>query len=255
MEKNTARPLKNQNKKIFLIAFSEDQKRTQVSSWITKKFEDAAIFTSTDPADCLQKIRNATPTVLITNFTLSKSSTLQTLESLMADETYAQLPIVVVGSESQKADYMDAVVTGKVQFLDRLDNEQELYPILNRALNFSTALNPSHYQTKYLSPGDILIKEGEKSEIVYILKKGQLVASKMQDGAEVVLGSVYPGEFVGEMGFLNGSVRVATVKASEDSQVVSIPVEIFESVIFKRPSWSKQILATLSKRLSASLKK
>jgi CRP/FNR family cyclic AMP-dependent transcriptional regulator len=150
---------------------------------------------------------------------------------------------------------MDEVVTGKLQFIDHLNSEMDFYPLLNRAMNFATSLNPSNYQMKYLSPGETLIREGESSDHVFILKKGMLMASKTENNKEVILGPIHPGEFVGEMGFLNNTKRVATVKAVQESQVVSIPVEIFDTVIFKRPSWAKLILTTISKRLSTTLKK
>jgi CRP/FNR family cyclic AMP-dependent transcriptional regulator len=255
MDTSGTRTLKNQNKKIFLIASIDSERRQVVSEWITKKFEDSLVYTASEYAECFQKIRNAPPSVLITDFVLAKSNSVQTIESLMQDEEYANLPIIVLGGTSQKVDYMDAVVTGKVQFVENIKNEVDLYPYLVRALNFASASSPSHYETKFLMPGDTLIQEGEISDKVFILKKGRLIASKIQDGKEEILGTIEAGEFVGEMGFLNDALRVATVKALEESQVVSIPVEIFDKVIFKRPSWSKLILSTISKRLSATLKR
>ena len=57
------------------------------------------------------------------------------------------------------------------------------------------------------------------------------------------------------MAFLNHSERVASVAATEASEVVEIPITIFDQVIFKRPAWSKLLLETMSRRLGAALKR
>ena len=185
MEKNSSLSLKNHNKKSFLISSADHAKCSLISSWVKNKFGDSVVYTASEQRECFQKILNAPPTVLITDFILSKSNTVQTLDNLIDAPEYKLLPLIVIGVGTQKADYVDAVVTGKVQFIDNLQTEDELSPYLNRAINFASALSPSSYLVKYLNPGDVLIKEGEISNQVYILKKGKLRVYKYVENTEL----------------------------------------------------------------------
>ena len=100
-----------------------------------------------------------------------------------------------------------------------------------------------------LSKGDVLIREGEKAEFVYLLQKGRLRAVHFEGAEERLLGGVEPGEFVGEMAYINQELRSATVIADEESELVEIPIQYVDQILFQKPSWAKALMRTLSRRL------
>jgi CRP-like cAMP-binding protein len=73
---------------------------------------------------------------------------------------------------------------------------------------------------KYLSPGEVLIKQGEPVDAVYIVLEGTLSVRTQADIEIARLGS---GEIVGEMSFVDARPPLATVIALEVSLVLSIP--------------------------------
>lgn len=73
-----------------------------------------------------------------------------------------------------------------------------------------------------VSAGTILIKEGKPIDALYIVLSGTLVVSvEALEGKEIARLST--GEVVGEMSFVDARPPSATVKAFENSLVLSIP--------------------------------
>ncbi len=78
-------------------------------------------------------------------------------------------------------------------------------------------------KTVRLNPGQTLMREGETTDDVYVLAEGRLRVTRHEDGQDVHVGDVLPGESVGEMALVRDSPRTATVSATEDSTVFEIP--------------------------------
>ena len=65
--------------------------------------------------------------------------------------------------------------------------------------------------------GDIILKQGEESEFAYRVITGEVeVFSELED-QKVVLGIVKAGEFLGEMGIIEGRPRSASSERLRES--------------------------------------
>ena len=100
-----------------------------------------------------------------------------------------------------------------------------------------------------LKPEDFLMREGEASDSMYYVKSGTLAIYKRKGGAEKQIGTIYAGELVGEMSFLDSQPRSASVKAIQESEVVEIPRVKFNKFLEGQPSWFRALLETLLDRL------
>ena len=116
------------------------------------------------------------------------------------------------------------------------------------ALQFSHG-KVSRFYIRFLARGDVLIREGDHAEFVYILKHGELSAWREREGRRVELGKIEPGEFVGEMAYINGEPRTANVEALTECELVEIPLGSLDRLLHARPTWAKSLLYTLAKRL------
>ena len=101
----------------------------------------------------------------------------------------------------------------------------------------------------YLSQGDYLMREGEEGDAMYYLEKGTLGIYKRKGDREGQIGTVYKGEVVGEMSFLDSQKRSATVKAVTDCELLEIPHEKFIAFFNKLPKWYQALINTLLDRL------
>ena len=103
--------------------------------------------------------------------------------------------------------------------------------------------------TKIVAKDEYIIREGEASTEMYYLNKGTLAIYKRKGDHEKQIGTIYSGELVGEMSFLDNEPRSASVKATTESELTIIPREKLNKQIENQPSWVKVLLSTLTERL------
>ncbi|MBC74627.1 MAG: hypothetical protein CME64_01285 [Halobacteriovoraceae bacterium] len=102
-----------------------------------------------------------------------------------------------------------------------------------------------------VSEGEYLITEGgSKNQEMYWVLSGEFIITKMnKEEKNIIIGHVKQGELVGEMSFLDSLPRSASVKATEDSEVLVIPHKKFMDVLDSQPRWFRSLMTTLSHRL------
>lgn len=100
-----------------------------------------------------------------------------------------------------------------------------------------------------LLKGENLITEGEPSTEMYFLISGKLKVTKNINGEDKVLGEIDKGQLAGEMSFLDKKTRSANVVADTDCEVLIIPPEKFEKVLYELPDWVRTLQNTLIARL------
>lgn len=244
-----------EDKKLFLIVSESEKKLRWYYDVIERHFGKPTIFNATDGLMALSKLENAPPHLLVIDVDLPKMTGLQVVDRILEMKELESTAIVLIGKIPEKERYLDELVTGKIQFLSDEYNESEATKCLAKGLNFSSHKGVAEFYLKFLTKGDVLLKEGDKADFVYFVKKGQLRAFKQKDGSELTLGYIDFGEFVGEMAYINGEPRSANVDALTDCELIEVPVGTFEKVLFSRPSWSKALMTTLSKRVKAANEK
>ena len=100
-----------------------------------------------------------------------------------------------------------------------------------------------------LEPGDVLLKQGDSSESMFIIYSGRMeVLIQQAAGDEVTVGSIGPGETAGEIQILTGGKRTATVQTVEKSEVLKLNKDTFETLISTNPDMLKTLAETVHKR-------
>ena len=107
---------------------------------------------------------------------------------------------------------------------------------------------------KILSPGDILFRDGDPPDEVYLIKEGSIEISKGSGIKKKVLAILNEGDFLGEMAVIDGSPRSATAKALTETKLITLDTEEFKKEIEKDPMIGALIF-TLIKRLRKTNKK
>ncbi len=93
--------------------------------------------------------------------------------------------------------------------------------------------------------GDTLVREGERTNSIYILLNGRLGIFK---GALMISEFTDKGIVVGEMTAILGEKRTATIRALEDTLVIELKAGI-DAIIAQYPEIAKKIMINLAERL------
>ena len=87
-----------------------------------------------------------------------------------------------------------------------------------------------------LQHGEVLIREGSADDHLYVVASGVLGVVK---GAgleeEVTINAIRPGDVVGELSFLDGATRYASLVALSDTRVLGLSREALEGLLETRP--------------------
>jgi signal transduction histidine kinase len=103
-----------------------------------------------------------------------------------------------------------------------------------------------------LAVGDVLAREGEPGDAMFVIVTGELEVVKRSRTADVPIGVVGPGEIVGEMAMLETQPRMASVRAIAATRVVRIRGDVVLQLIRTRPSATLSMLRTVMGRLRSS---
>jgi CRP-like cAMP-binding protein len=104
--------------------------------------------------------------------------------------------------------------------------------------------------------GQYLCRIGDPSEALYIIINGALDVVLGQDQAgQVVVASLGPGQIVGELEAMTSSLRMASLLATEETQLLEISTAKFDEMLkANRPAANKVVLSiakALARRLAA----
>jgi CRP/FNR family transcriptional regulator, cyclic AMP receptor protein len=106
---------------------------------------------------------------------------------------------------------------------------------------------------KHFEPGDIVFKEGEKGDLMYVLLEGSVELKKKVERGETVLKVVdTPNDFFGEMALLDERPRSATAIASKKTKVLAVDGPTFESMILANGKFALKIIKVLAARIRRS---
>lgn len=101
----------------------------------------------------------------------------------------------------------------------------------------------------FVPSGELVIREGEHGDAMYVLLEGQIEVTKCQGGRDVVLARRGSGDFIGEMSLLQEAPRYASVRTLRDCRFLVVSKEAFDSLVSCSPSVPLTIARVLLQRL------
>jgi CRP-like cAMP-binding protein len=108
-------------------------------------------------------------------------------------------------------------------------------------------------ENKEFIKGEIIFREGDLGDVMYVLQEGVVDLKKKVEKGEVVLKTITrPSEFFGEMALIDGSPRSASAVAAAPTKVISIDGKSFEKMILSNGKFALKIIKILSDRIRNS---
>jgi CRP/FNR family cyclic AMP-dependent transcriptional regulator len=113
---------------------------------------------------------------------------------------------------------------------------------LNSILAFS--------QDRRFSDGQVIFQKGDPGTSLMVVLRGRVkISTCSEDGREVFLNVIEPGQIVGEIAFLDGQQRSADATAVGDCVVMTIDRRDFIPYLESNPKTAVQLLTILCARL------
>jgi CRP-like cAMP-binding protein len=95
-------------------------------------------------------------------------------------------------------------------------------------------------------PGGVVLSPDQPSDCLLLVVSGRLAVSVHLEGQELALGEKGPGDWAGEVTFLNPGIPSATVRAVEPSALLALSSGDFAALCEKQAPLAKALLHGLS---------
>lgn len=235
-----------------MIATERPGDRQEIEGSVIRHLPGATVYQSGDGSEAWVKMENVPPHVLILHSALAKTDGLSLVKLAMSDRRFDQTSFVFLEPPPEQEVFVDEIVTGRIQFLGWEVPDERFAKALARALNDVASREKTEFKLRFLALGDQLIRKGDPGDNVYLVRRGRLEARVGAPPDGPLLGTIETGEFVGEMAYINGEPRSADVFAVGDCELIEIPIDHLDFLLYQKPSWSKALMKTLSKRVQRS---
>jgi len=127
-----------------------------------------------------------------------------------------------------------------IEFLTDLE-EEELWELLGRMDRLT------------FGPGEDIIREGDTGDSIYIISEGRVSVSTDAGGNVVVLAELGEQDFFGEVSFLTGRPRTATVTAIETTQIMELKRSEVNDLMRRYPNVEKVLMMFHQNRVADTI--
>lgn len=135
---------------------------------------------------------------------------------------------------------MSLNLLARIPFFTNLPNDE-----LDRVMTGLEVVN--------LKAGEILFREGDTGEHMYVVVDGQLEILKAPDtDEEMILNMIHAGEYIGEMSLITGAPRTASVRAHGNVILLSMSRSQLMDLLQRHPQLANDMVGVLSQRLDST---
>lgn len=106
--------------------------------------------------------------------------------------------------------------------------------------------------TRRYQAGEILFREGDAADALYVLRRGAVTVSRSVGGREVVLTYLSAGNYVGEIALVSDAPRTATIRAAAATEAVLLEAARFSAVLGDNASVRSEVVGRYLERVGAN---
>lgn len=132
----------------------------------------------------------------------------------------------------------------------------DAHPVLAKAVGASSAiaLMPFFSRREFI-PGEPVMRHGESVQTLFFVCSGTVVAKSNDSDDAVVFGTVGPGQWLGEIGIIDGGVATATVIATSPVVALQMDGQGFSRLQQQDPRAFSVLLTVFSRGVAARLRR
>lgn len=108
----------------------------------------------------------------------------------------------------------------------------------------------AHVAMRAVEKGELIVKQGDAADSIYVMVSGKAkVFMSNEQQREVILNTIGPGDFFGELPMFDFEPRSASVAALEQCYVQSLSYKALQRSMEKSPEISRRLMLTMAGRL------
>src|SRR3989338_6487832 len=104
-------------------------------------------------------------------------------------------------------------------------------------------------QVRFFRPTELLFRENDTSNCMYLIKKGTVAIRKKKGKESIELAKIYSGEVIGELSFFDRAPRSASAVALTEVEAMEIGFDNLDRIYAGVPDYMKTIMAAVAERL------
>lgn len=110
-------------------------------------------------------------------------------------------------------------------------------------------MKDSDYVGRIYADGEVIFKEGDKGEGMYVIQAGKVKITRQTPSGEVILNTLSGGDIFGEMALFDRLPRSATATAVGEARILSVDKTKLFTLISRDATTAFKIIETMSSRI------
>jgi len=179
------------------------------------------------------------------------------IEDFIERTSYAEEPLVTTHS-AELHEQEEVVIQQKTELSDVLRSEDSCshFPSLFASLPEDEIKQLiDRVEPQLFSPGQMILEEGDSGDSIFFIKSGHARVVSHILGKELELATLSAGDVFGEVAFLTGRPRTASVIALDRLEVIEFKKFLLEEIFEKYPDVLKKLDDFYQCRVQDTLKK
>lgn len=258
-------------KKILLI---EDNQEVRENTAEILELANYKVITAENGKKGVEMAKSELPDLIICDIMMPELDGYGVLRFLGKDVQTASIPFIFLSAKAEKEDLRKGMGLGADDYLTKPFDDMELLDAIevrlkkneqlkkefqkdSEGLNsfFETAksvgeldkLTTNPKRTIHMPKKQVIFHEGAYPNYVYFLNKGRVKTSKFDRlGNELITGLYKGGEFFGYIDILENSNYSESAETLEDSDVVQIPRDEFNTLLYQNRDIANKFIKLLS---------
>lgn len=211
------------------------------------------------------------PDLILCDIMMPERDGYEVLYLLSKNPSTASIPFIFLTAKAEKEDFRKGMNLGADDYITKPFEEMELLGAIERRLEKYAGLKKSQTSEDFLSAAskypnlqtilenrksrkfgkkDIIYREGDFASYAYLIRSGKVKTYKINvDGKEFIHDILTEGSYLGEKALIMDTDRTEFAMAMEDTELILIPRQDFQDLIFQNREVSGEFIKKLSDNL------
>jgi uncharacterized membrane protein len=104
-------------------------------------------------------------------------------------------------------------------------------------------------EEKFYAPGDVIFRQGDEGSSLFVIEDGAVDIAYGEGAGQVMLATLFNGQYFGELSLFDGAPRSATATAVKPTHVIRLDRDDLVDFVHKNPAAALRIIEEMGDRL------